>query len=137
MLKHYSSTLRIIMSKKIISTTQAPAAIGPYSQAVQTGNLVFTSGQLGMDPVSGELAAGVEAQAHQAFKNLEAILVAAGGSLASVVKFTLFLTDLSDFAKVNEIMAQYVPQPYPARSTVGVASLPKGGLFEVEAVAQV
>ena len=99
------------MSKKIISTTQAPAAIGPYSQAVQTGNLVFTSGQLGMDPVSGELAAGVEAQAHQAFKNLEAILVAAGGSLASVVKFTLFLTDLSDFAKVNEIMAQYVPQP--------------------------
>jgi reactive intermediate/imine deaminase len=137
MLGHYSSTLRIIMSKKIISTTQAPAAIGPYSQAVQTGNLVFTSGQLGMDPVSGELAAGVEAQAHQAFKNLEAILVAAGGSLASVVKFTLFLTDLSDFAKVNEIMAQYVPQPYPARSTVGVASLPKGGLFEVEAVAQV
>jgi 2-iminobutanoate/2-iminopropanoate deaminase len=137
MLGHYSSTLRIIMTKKIISTTQAPAAIGPYSQAVQTGNLVFTSGQLGMDPVSGELAAGVEAQAHQAFKNLEAILVAAGGSLASVVKFTLFLTDLSDFAKVNEIMAQYVPQPYPARSTVGVASLPKGGLFEVEAVAQV
>jgi 2-iminobutanoate/2-iminopropanoate deaminase len=125
------------MTKKIISTTQAPAAIGPYSQAVQTDNLVFTSGQLGMDPVSGELAAGVEAQAHQAFKNLEAILVAAGGSLASVVKFTLFLTDLSDFAKVNEIMAQYVPQPYPARSTVGVASLPKGGLFEVEAVAQV
>ncbi len=125
------------MSKKIISTTQAPAAIGPYSQAVQTGNLVFTSGQLGMDPVSGELAAGVEAQAHQAFKNLEAILVAAGGSLANVVKFTLFLTDLSDFAKVNDIMAQYVPQPYPARSTVGVASLPKGGLFEVEAVAQV
>jgi 2-iminobutanoate/2-iminopropanoate deaminase len=125
------------MTKKIISTTQAPAAIGPYSQAVQTGNLVFTSGQLGMDPVSGELAAGVEAQAHQAFKNLEAILVAAGGSLANVVKFTLFLTDLSDFAKVNEIMAQYVPQPYPARSTVGVASLPKGGLFEVEAVAQV
>jgi reactive intermediate/imine deaminase len=137
MLKHYSSTLRIIMTKKIISTTQAPAAIGPYSQAVQTGNLVFTSGQLGMDPVSGELAAGVEAQAHQAFKNLEAILTAAGGSLASVVKFTLFLTDLSDFAKVNEIMAQYVPQPYPARSTVGVANLPKGGLFEVEAVAQV
>jgi reactive intermediate/imine deaminase len=137
MLKHYSSTLRIIMTKKIISTTQAPAAIGPYSQAVQTGNLVFTSGQVGMDPVSGELAAGVEAQAHQAFKNLEAILTAAGGSLASVVKFTLFLTDLSDFAKVNEIMAQYVPQPYPARSTVGVANLPKGGLFEVEAVAQV
>ncbi|MGL4768224.1 MAG: RidA family protein [Formosimonas sp.] len=125
------------MSKNIISTPNAPAAIGPYSQAVQIGQLVFTSGQLGMSPETGDLAVGVEAQAHQAFKNLEAILTAAGGSLASVVKFTLFLTDLSDFAKVNEIMAQYVPQPFPARSTVGVASLPKGGLFEVEAVAQV
>lgn len=124
------------MSKQIISTSNAPAAIGPYSQAVKTGNLVFTSGQLGMD-AAGHLADGVEAQTHQAFKNLEAILTEAGGSLASVVKFTLFLTDLADFAKVNEIMAQYVPQPFPARSTIGVASLPKGGLFEIEAVAQV
>ena len=124
------------MSRQIIQTDHAPAAIGPYSQAVKTGNLVFTSGQLGMD-AAGNLADGVEAQTHQAFKNLEAILLEAGGSLASVVKFTLFLTDLADFAKVNEIMAQYVPQPFPARSTIGVASLPKGGLFEIEAVAQV
>lgn len=121
--------------KKTISTPNAPAAIGPYSQAVKTGSMVFTSGQLGMNPATGDLAVGIEAQAHQAFKNLEAILVEAGGSLASVLKFTLFLTDLGDFATVNTIMAQYVPEPFPARSTVGVASLPKGGLFEIEAIA--
>ena len=125
------------MTKHIIHTSSAPAAIGPYSQAVKVGNMVFTSGQLGLDPVTGELASGIEAQTHQAFKNLEAILKEAGGSLASVVKFTLFLTDLADFAAVNAIMAQYVPEPFPARSTVGVASLPKGGIFEIEAVAQV
>lgn len=125
------------MTKQIISTSKAPAAIGPYSQAVKVGNMVFTSGQLGLEPSTGELAVGVEAQAHQAFKNLEAILNEAGGSLSHVVKFTLFLTDLSDFAAVNAIMTQYVPEPFPARSTVGVASLPKGGLFEVEAVATI
>ena len=125
------------MTKQIIHTSSAPAAIGPYSQAVKVGNMVFTSGQLGLDPVTGELASGIEAQTHQAFKNLEAILKEAGGSLASVVKFTLFLTDLADFAAVNAIMAQYVPEPFPARSTVGVASLPKGGIFEIEAIAQV
>ncbi|TDR30914.1 RidA family protein [Hydromonas duriensis] len=125
------------MSKQIISTTKAPAAIGPYSQAVKTGQMVFTSGQLGLDPATGDLVSGVEAQAHQAFKNLDAILQEAGSSLANVVKFTLFLTDLADFAAVNAIMAQYVPEPFPARSTIGVASLPKGGLFEVEAVALV
>ena len=125
------------MTKQIIHTSSAPAAIGPYSQAVKVGNMVLTSGQLGLDPVTGELASGIEAQTHQAFKNLEAILKEAGGSLASVVKFTLFLTDLADFAAVNAIMAQYVPEPFPARSTVGVASLPKGGIFEIEAIAQV
>ena len=125
------------MTKQIIHTSSAPAAIGPYSQAVKVGNMVFTSGQLGLDPVTGELASGIEAQTHQAFKNLEAILKEAGSSLASVVKFTLFLTDLADFAAVNAIMAQYVPEPFPARSTVGVASLPKGGIFEIEAIAQV
>lgn len=124
------------MTKQIIHTSNAPAAIGPYSQAVKVGNMVFTSGQLGLDPVTGELASGIEAQTHQAFKNLEAILKEAGASLGSVVKFTLFLTDLADFAAVNAIMAQYVPEPFPARSTVGVASLPKGGIFEIEAVAQ-
>lgn len=123
--------------KKIISTSQAPAAIGPYSQAVKVGARVFTSGQLGMDPVTGELAQGIEAQTHQAFKNLDAILKEVGGSLANVVKFTLFLTDLNDFATVNSIMAQYVPEPFPARSTIGVASLPKAGLFEIEAIAHI
>ena len=125
------------MTKQISHTSNAPAAIGPYSQAVKVGNMVFTSGQLGLDPVTGELASGIEAQAHQAFKNLDAILKEAGSSLADVVKFTLFLTDLADFSAVNAIMAQYVPEPFPARSTVGVASLPKGGIFEIEAVAQV
>ena len=124
------------MTKQIIHTSNAPAAIGPYSQAVKVGNMVFTSGQLGLDPVTGELASGIEAQTHQAFKNLEAILKEAGASLGSVVKFTLFLTDLADFAAVNAIMAQYVPESFPARLTVGVASLPKGGIFEIEAVAQ-
>ena len=125
------------MSRHIINTPNAPAAIGPYSQAVKMGSMVFTSGQLGLDPATGELAQGIEAQTHLAFKNLDAILQEAGGSLASVVKFTLFLTDLSDFATVNSIMTQYVPEPFPARSTIGVASLPKGGAFEIEAVALV
>ena len=123
------------MSKTILSTHRAPAAIGPYSQAVAVGNLVFASGQIGLDPVSGNLVgADVESQARQAFANLGAVAQAAGASLANAVKLTLFLTDLADFAKVNAIMSECVPQPFPARSTVGVASLPKGALFEVEAI---
>ena len=124
------------MSRHIINTANAPAAIGPYSQAIKLGGLVFTSGQIGLTP-AGELVEGLQAQANQAFSNLGAILQEAGGSFASVVKFTLFLTDLNDFATVNDIMKQYVAEPFPARSTVGVASLPKGALFEVEAIAQV
>lgn len=124
------------MSRHVINTTNAPAAIGPYSQAIKLGGLVFTSGQIGLTP-AGELVEGLEAQARQAFTNLGEILKQAGGSFASVIKFTLFLTDLNDFAKVNEIMKEYVAEPFPARSTVGVASLPKGALFEVEAIAQV
>ena len=124
------------MGKQVISTASAPAAIGPYSQAIKLGGLVFTSGQIGLTP-AGELVDGVTAQAHQAFQNLSAILQEAGGSLSTVIKFTLFLTDLNDFALVNEIMKEYVSEPYPARSTVGVASLPKGALFEVEAIAQI
>ena len=124
------------MGKQVISTVTAPAAIGPYSQAIKLGGLVFTSGQIGLTP-AGELVDGVTAQAHQAFQNLSAILQEAGGSLSTVIKFTLFLTDLNDFARVNEIMKEYVSEPYPARSTVGVASLPKGALFEVEAIAQI
>jgi 2-iminobutanoate/2-iminopropanoate deaminase len=123
------------MNKEIISTPAAPAAIGPYSQAVRTGLVVFTSGQIGLDPRTGELVGpDFEPQVRQAFANLDAVARAAGGTLGHAVKFTLFLTDLSGFATVNQIMGDVVPKPYPARSTVGVASLPKGALFEVEAV---
>lgn len=123
------------MNKEIVSTPNAPAAIGPYSQAVKTGLVVFTSGQIGLDPRTGELVGqDFEAQTRQAFANLAAVAKASGGSLANAVKFTLFLTDLAQFSKANAIMSEVVPQPYPARSTVGVASLPKGAQFEVEAV---
>lgn len=123
------------MSKQIVSTTAAPAAIGPYSQAVKVGNTVYTSGQIGLDPVRGELVGpDFEAQVRQAFANLAAVAQASGGSLADAVKLTLFLTDLGKFAQANAIMADVVPQPFPARSTVGVASLPKGAQFEVEAI---
>jgi 2-iminobutanoate/2-iminopropanoate deaminase len=123
------------MKKEIVATPKAPAAIGPYSQAVKTGLVVFTSGQIGLDPSTGELASHDFAmQARQAFANLAAVAEAAGGSLANAVKFTLFLTDLSKFSTVNEIMTEVVGKPYPARSTVGVASLPKGAQFEVEAI---
>jgi len=123
------------MSKAIVSTSAAPAAIGPYSQAVKVGSTVYTSGQIGLDPVRGELVGpDFEAQVRQAFANLAAVAQASGGSLADAVKLTLFLTDLGKFAQANAIMAEVVPQPFPARSTVGVASLPKGAQFEVEAV---
>ena len=123
------------MNKEIISTDAAPAAIGPYSQAVKTGLVVFASGQIGLNPATGELVGeDFEAQVEQAFANLDAVARASGGSLASAVKFTLFLTDLAKFSKVNEIMSQRVPQPFPARSTIGVASLPRGAQFEVEAI---
>lgn len=123
------------MNKTIVATPAAPAAIGPYSQAVRTGLVVFLSGQIGLDPRTKELVAPeFEAQVRQAFRNLAAVAQASGGSLADAVKLTLFLTDLAQFGKVNEIMAEVVPQPFPARSTIGVASLPKGALFEVEAI---
>ena len=125
------------MTRSIISTTNAPAAIGPYSQAVKIGAFVFTSGQLGMDSASGALLDSIEEQAHQAFKNLSAILTEAGGDLSDVVKLTLFVTDLNDFATVNQIMTQYIAEPFPARSTVEVAGLPKGAKFEVEAIAHI
>jgi len=123
------------MNRQIVSTTKAPAAIGPYSQAVKTGLVVFLSGQIGLDPATQALA-GDEfgAQVRRAFRNLEAVAQAAGGSLAHAVKLTLFLTDLSKFGQVNDIMSELVPKPYPARSTVGVASLPRGAQFEVDAI---
>jgi 2-iminobutanoate/2-iminopropanoate deaminase len=121
--------------KHVISTTNAPAAIGPYSQAIQIGNTTYCSGQIGLEPATGNLVAGgFEAQVKQAFSNLNGVVEAAGGNLNQCVKLTLFLTDLSKFATVNELMAQYFAQPYPARSTIGVASLPKGAEFEVEAI---
>jgi reactive intermediate/imine deaminase len=123
------------MSKSTVSSAGAPAAIGPYSQAVKVGNTVYLSGQIALDPVSGQLVeGGFEAQVHRTFQNMLAVAEAAGGSLADVVKLTLFLTDLAHFPKANEIMQTYFAQPYPARSTVGVASLPRGALFEAEAV---
>lgn len=118
----------------VISTPNAPAAIGPYSQAVRAGNIVFLSGQIPLDPKTGELAqGGFEAQVHQSFRNLKAVVEAAGGRLDQVVRLGLFLTDLSQFATVNTIMGEYFKAPFPARSTIGVASLPKGAAFEVEA----
>jgi 2-iminobutanoate/2-iminopropanoate deaminase len=123
------------MSKQIIATSAAPSAIGPYSQAVKVGSTVYLSGQIGLDPATSDLVGtDFEAQVRQAFKNLAEVAKAAGGSLAHAVKFTLFLTDLGQFAKVNAIMGEVVPQPFPARSTIGVASLPKGAQFEVEAI---
>ncbi|HLR77496.1 MAG TPA: Rid family detoxifying hydrolase [Burkholderiaceae bacterium] len=125
------------MSKEIIHTDAAPAAVGPYSQAVAagTGRTIYISGQMGLEPDTGELVSeNFEGQVRQAFANLQAVVEAAGGSLDSIVKLTLFLTDLSKFASANAIMADVIPQPYPARSTIGVASLPKGAQFEVEAV---
>ncbi len=122
------------MSKTIIATDRAPAAIGTYSQAVRSGNTVYLSGQIGLDPASMQLAQGIEAQIHRVFANLSAVAEAAGGSLADVVKLNVFLTDLSHFTQVNEIMAQYFTQPYPARAVVGVASLPRGALVEADGV---
>jgi reactive intermediate/imine deaminase len=123
------------MSKTIVSTAGAPAAIGPYSQAVRVGNVVYLSGQIALDPASGQLVdGGFESQVDRAFRNLKAVAEAAGGSLSDVAKLTLFLTDLAHFPKVNEIMQAHFSPPFPARSTVGVSSLPRGAQFEVEAV---
>ena len=122
------------MNKSIIQTADAPAAIGTYSQAVRVDDTVYLSGQIGLDPASMQMVDGIEAQIHQVFKNLAAVAAAAGGSLADVVKLNVFLTDLGHFPKVNEIMAGYFSQPYPARAAVGVAALPRGALVEADAV---
>lgn len=120
--------------KSIISTPAAPAAIGPYSQAVKLGNLVFCSGQIPLDPVSMEIVSGgIEAQAVQVLENMKAVAAAAGGNLQDAVKLTIFLTDLADFAIVNGAMQRYFDAPYPARSTVQVSALPKGANIEIEA----
>jgi 2-iminobutanoate/2-iminopropanoate deaminase len=122
--------------KKIVSTDKAPKAIGPYSQAVRIESLVFTAGQIGLDPVSLELVAGgIDAQTRQSLTNLKNVLEAAGSGLNYVVKTTVYLTDMNDFAGMNAIYAEYFPENPPARSTVGAAALPKGALVEIETVA--
>lgn len=121
-------------NKQIIQTDGAPKAIGTYSQAVKVGNTVYLSGQIGLDPQSMELVEGIENQVHRVFKNLKAVAEASGGTLGDIVKLNVFLTDLSNFALVNTIMAEYFSQPYPARAAVGVASLPKGALVEADGV---
>jgi reactive intermediate/imine deaminase len=123
------------MTREIIHTDRAPKAIGPYSQAVRAGNTVYLSGQIPLDPKTMELVTGdIEKEIRQVFENLKAVAEASGGSLAKAVKVNVFLTDLANFTKVNDIMAQYCSQPYPARAAVGVAQLPRGARVEVECV---
>jgi 2-iminobutanoate/2-iminopropanoate deaminase len=124
------------MTRQSISTAGAPAAIGPYSQAVATDGFVFCSGQLGLDPETGDLVDGVEDQTDRALRNLTAVLDAAGLTLADVVKTTIYLADMADFAAVNAVYARHMPDPPPARSTVQVAALPKAGRVEIEAIAR-
>lgn len=123
------------MSRSTIFTEQAPAAIGPYSQAVRAGNTVYFSGQIPLDPATGVLVEGdITTQARRVFDNLDAVAEAAGGSLADIVRVGIYVTDLANFAAVNAVMAEYFKQPYPARSTIEVAGLPKGAQVEVDAV---
>jgi reactive intermediate/imine deaminase len=122
------------MTKEPIETKKAPQAIGTYSQAIRTGNTVYLSGQIGLDPETMQMAEGIEAQAHRVFQNLRAVAEAAGGRLDDMVKLTVYLTDLVHFPRINEIMAGYFSRPYPARAAVGVAGLPRNAMVEIEAV---
>lgn len=122
------------MTRQIIHTDKAPKAIGTYSQAVRVGDTVYFSGQIGLDPKTMQMVEGIDAQIRRVFDNLKAVAEAAGGTLNDVVRFTVYLTDLGHFAKVNEIMAGYLKEPYPARAAVGVASLPRGALVEIDAI---
>lgn len=123
--------------KKMISTPKAPAAIGPYSQAIQVGNLIYTSGQIPIDPATGQLVeGGIKEQARQSLSNIQAILQEAGLTMASVVKTTVFMADMADFAEMNSVYAEFFTEPYPARSAVAVKTLPKNALVEIEVVAE-
>ena len=122
------------MTKEPIETKKAPQAIGTYSQAIRTGDTVYLSGQIGLDPETLQMAEGIEAQAHRVFQNLRAVAEAAGGRLDDMVKLTVYLTDLVHFPRMNEIMAGYFSRPYPARAAVGVAGLPRNAMVEIEAV---
>lgn len=122
---------------KKLSTTKAPAAVGPYSQGIQTGNLYYLSGQLGLNPETGKMVeGGVQEQAKQAFENIKAVLNSEGLSLSNVVKVLVLLSDINDFVAVNEVYATYFEEPYPARSAFAVAALPLGGLIEIEVIAE-
>ena len=120
--------------KNIIATKDAPAAIGTYSQAVKAGNTIYLSGQIGLDPATMQMVEGIDAQIVRVFENLKAVAAGAGATLDAAVKFNIYLTDLCNFAKVNEVMAKYVAQPYPARAAVGVKELPRGALVEADAI---
>ena len=120
--------------KTPIQTREAPEAIGTYSQAVRAGQTVYLSGQVGLDPATMQMAEGIDGQTHRVFRNLAAVAAAAGSSLDHAVRMTVYLTDLAHFARVNEIMAQYLKEPYPARAAVGVAALPRGALVEIDAI---
>ena len=122
------------MSKSVINSDKAPAAIGTYSQAIKAGNTVYLSGQIPLDPQTMELVEGFEAQTVQVFENLKSVIEAAGGSFKDVVKLNIFLTDLSHFATVNEVMGRYFQQPYPARAAIGVAALPKDAQVEMDGI---
>ena len=123
------------MNRQPITTQSAPTAIGPYSQAVRHGNTVYFSGQIPLDPATGELVSGdITAQTRRVFENLKAVCSAAGGSLAHLARVGIYLTDLGNFAAVNAVMAEYCSEPYPARSTIGVASLPRGAQVEIDAI---
>jgi len=122
------------MSRTVINTENAPAAIGTYSQAIKAGNTVYMSGQIPLDPKTMELVEGFEAQTVQVFENLKAVAEAAGGSLKDIVKLNIFLTDLGNFTTVNEVMSRYFQQPYPARAAIGIAALPKAAQVEMDAV---
>jgi 2-iminobutanoate/2-iminopropanoate deaminase len=127
---------RLFIMKKVIATDQAPAAIGPYSQAIEVGNLVFTSGVIPVDPATGEIPEGSKAQAKQAFTNLKNLVEASGTTMDKVIKTVVFIKEMNDFGEINEVYAQFFPQPYPARSCVEVARLPKDVLLEVEAIVE-
>ncbi|NNM52742.1 MAG: RidA family protein [Pseudomonadales bacterium] len=124
------------MTRTVIHTTQAPEAIGCYSQAIRAGSTVYLSGQIALDPATMQMQLGIDAEIYQVFKNLRAVCQAAGGDLKDIVKLNVYLTDLVHFGKVNEIMAEYFQQPYPARAALGVASLPRSGSVEMDAIMQ-
>lgn len=125
------------MTKQPLQTPNAPQAIGTYSQAIRANGVVYLSGQIGLDPNTMQLVEGIDAQIHQVLQNMQAVAGAAGASLDHALKITVFLTDLANFTRLNEIMAEYFSQPYPARSAVGVSELPRGALVEIEAILSV